>query len=569
VSPDDAKHKKLVGREITVPIFDIKVKVIADRRVDPAFGTGVVMCCTFGDQTDIEWYKAYNLDLRVIIDEKGRMNHPYYGGMKIKEAREKIVADLKERGVVLKEEEIEHSVNVHDRCGTEIEFVVKKQWYVRYLDLKDKFLEFGNRINWHPQYMKHRYDNWIKGLQWDWSISRQRFFGVYFPVWYCEKCGEPKFAEEKDLPVNPFSDRPKGKCANCGAAEFLPETDVMDTWATSSLTPLINARWGLDDRYVKKILPMSLRPQAHDIITFWAFNTIVKAYFHTGDIPWKDIIISGHALDPKGNPMHKSQGNVIYPQQYIEKYGADALRFWASASMLGEDSSFQEKEVVSGSRLINKLWNVARFIEMKCLDVEAIESKSAFDHWILGLLDDTSERTAKYFDEYNYFNARTTTEGLFWVFANDYLEFVKERIYGGDKSAAYTLNIVFLGILKMLSPFIPFVTEELYQEIFLKNPKLKSLDGGAARSIHLSNWPKKVGFDAKRSEAGSIAAEATVGIRKLKHDSGVALNQEISAATLNGAYEKNLSGHLDEIKQAMKVKEISFEKHDGTEKVIS
>ncbi|MDE1825842.1 MAG: valine--tRNA ligase [Candidatus Micrarchaeota archaeon] len=558
VSPEDEKHNGLVGKEVAVPIFGNRVKVIADRRVDPAFGTGVVMCCTFGDQTDIEWYKAYNLELKIIIDEKGRMNHPYYNGIKIKEAREKIIGDLKEKGYVIKEQEIEHSVNVHERCDTEIEFIVKKQWYIRYLDLKEKFLELGNSVKWYPGHMKVRYENWVRGLQWDWSISRQRYFGVYFPIWYCKNCGEPIFADEKDLPVDPFVDKPHENCS-CGSSEFEPEMDIMDTWATSSLTPEINARWGIDGKYVKKILPMSLRAQAHDIITFWAFNTIVKSYFHMNQIPWKTIIINGHGLDPKGNSMHKSLGNVILPDAYLKKYGADALRYWASSSLLGEDNSFQEKDVITGSRLINKLWNLSRFVEMNCKEFDSSKSASVIDAWIMGRLDRTIEEATIRFDEYDYFNARFKVEELFWGFANDYLEFVKDRVYNKDLKAAYTIKFVLFKVLKMLSPFMPFVAEEIYQQVFATDQKFLESVGEKHRSIHSGGWPNRIDVNAADGKRGELAVDAIIGIRKKKHDTGIALNEALSKAVIYKKYQEGLVGSLDEVKESMRVREIVFD----------
>ena len=284
--------------------------------------------------------------------------------------------------MVIKEEEIEHSVNVHERCKTEIELIVKKQWYIRYLDLKGKFIELGRQVKWHPEFMIVRYENWVNGLKWDWSISRQRYFGIPFPVWYCKKCGEPKFAREEHLPVDPLINKPEGTCAKCGGKEFVPETDILDTWATSSLTPLINARWGLDEKYMDLIFPMSLRVQANDIISFWTFTTIVKAYLHKGTIPWDEIMVSGQGLDSKSKPMHKSAGNVVAPMPYVEKYGADAVRYWASSSSLGEDCSFQEKEIVTGARTINKMWNVARFISMTCSEKSDAKSGNPMDYWI-------------------------------------------------------------------------------------------------------------------------------------------------------------------------------------------
>ncbi|MDE1850422.1 MAG: valine--tRNA ligase [Candidatus Micrarchaeota archaeon] len=557
VNPEDAKHKGLIGKEITIPIFGNRVKVIGDKRVDPEFGTGVVMCCTFGDQTDIEWYKAYNLELKVIIDENGRMNHEYYKGLKIKEAREKIIGELKEKGLVVKEEEIEHNVNVHDRCGTAIEFIVKKQWYIRYLDLKEKFLELGNQVIWHPEYMKIRYENWVKGLQWDWSISRQRFFGVHFPVWYCKKCDEPKFAQESQLPVIPFTDSPIGKCEKCGSTEFVPESDVMDTWATSSLTPLINARWGLDDKYLKRIFPMSLRAQAHDIISFWAFNTIVKSYFHMNSIPWKEIMISGHGLDPKGKPMHKSDGNVIKPDEYLKKYGADSLRFWTSSSVLGDDNSFQEKEVVTGSRLINKLWNLTRFVEMNSSSFEKQSSEFLLDSWIIHRLNETIGKATEDFDNYDYFKARNAVEKLFWEFTNDYLEFVKNRVYGKDTSIGYTLNLVLFDLIKMLAPFIPFVTEEIYQNVFIANAQ--KLGSEKTGSVHTNSWPKqRETVDKGRFEAADKLVKILLFVRKWKHDNKLALNSEIGEVTIAKELEGELGGAVEEIKSGMNIKSVKF-----------
>lgn len=558
VGLDDPKHKHLVGKEITVPIFGNKVKVIADKRVDPEFGTGVVMCCTFGDQTDIEWYKAYNLELKMIIDEKGRMNHPYYNGLKIKEAREKIIKDLNEKGFLISEEPIEHNVNVHERCGTEIEFIVKKQWYIRYLDLKEKFLELGSQVEWYPSHMKVRYNNWVNALAWDWSISRQRFFGVFFPLWYCKKCDEPKLADEKDLPVNPFVDKPKGTCAKCGSTEFNPETDVMDTWATSSLTPMINARWGSEKNLVKKILPMSLRAQAHDIISFWAFNTIVKSYFHTGTIPWKEIMISGHGLDSKGEPMHKSAGNVVSPDQYLPKYGADPLRYWASSSVLGEDNSFQEKEVITGSRLINKLWNVTRFVEMTAKDFEKSQSDSLLDKWIIHRLNETITKTTSDFDNYDYFKARSAVEKLFWDFANDYMEFVKDRVYEKDAKVAYVLNMALTDIVKMFAPFIPFATEEIYQSVLLPNGTLAKLGGEKQKSIHITKWPVAKHDESKGIEEAELLVRIILFVRKWKHDNRQALNSEISQMTISKVVETKLGSAIRELKSAMKINELKF-----------
>jgi valyl-tRNA synthetase len=564
VNPDDATNRKLIGKRVKVPIFGQDVTVLADSRVDPSKGTGVVMCCTFGDLTDIEWYKAYNLDLRIVISENGRMLPEYFNGMKIREARDKIIADLKERGYVLAEKDIEHTVNVHERCGTEIEFLVKKQWYIRYLDLKQKFIELGNQIEWRPEYMHVRYDNWVNGLQWDWSISRQRYYGIPFPVWYCRKCGEAVFADEHDLPVNPFEDMPKHNC-KCGSNEFTPEEDIFDTWQTSSLTPLINSGWKGGSNYSKEVFPMSLRPQAHDIISFWLFTTLVKSYLHTGKLPWKTALISGHALDSKGNPMHKSLGNTIDPKPVLERHGADAIRYWASLSRLGDDASFQEKDIITGARLANKLWNAAKLID-KISERGAVQNiTNVIDKWVLSRAMLIVSEATELFEEYNYAGARRVVEEFFWFFSDNYLEFVKYRFYNNDKSASYSLRKAFLVIIKMLAPFIPYITEEIYQNIYKGAEE-------SPHSIHLSGWPayEEGLYDEEAMKEGDSAQKIVAVIRSWKHDNGLALNAELSELIVEGG---DLKATERDIKGAMNIKKITYGKGEieipGTEFRVS
>ena len=546
VNPDDKKNSKLIGMKVKVPIFGQEIETMADRKVDPGKGTGAVMCCTFGDAVDVEWYKTYNLPLVIAIDERGRMRHEHFKDMRIKEAREAIIKELKEKGFLLEEKEIDHAVNVHERCKTGIEFLVKKQWYIRYLDLKKKLIELGEELKWHPEHMRARYENWVNGLQWDWSISRQRYFGIPFPVWYCKKCDETIFADKEDLPVNPLSDKPKKKC-KCGSSDFVPEGDVLDTWATSSLTPLINARWGLDEEMIE-VYPMSLRPQAHDIVSFWLFTTVVKSYLHTGKLPWKDAMISGHALDPHGKPMHKSAGNTIEPMPMIEKYGADALRYWASSAKLGDDASFQEKDLVAGSRLVNKLWNVARFVSAN--KAEGKTAENIMDRWILGRLMEVTGRATEMFEEYNYAGAKRVVEEFFWFFCDNYLEFIKYRIYGGDKSANHALNKTFLSLLKMLAPFMPYVTEEIYLELYAKEEK--------EESIHVSDWPEvdERLVEKKSIETGDKACGVIAYIRQWKHSNGLALNAEINEVTIEG----DIREAKNDIAGAMKIGKVKFGK---------
>jgi valyl-tRNA synthetase len=547
VNPDDKKNAKLVGKKVTVPLFENEVKVLTDSRVDPEKGTGVVMCCTFGDQTDIEWYKAYDLPLKMVIDESGRMTYGKYKGMKPKEARNAVVDDLRKEGKIVKEEEIEHSVNVHERGKHHIEFLVKPQWYVRCMDLKKELLELGEKLKWHPDYMHHRYINWINGLQWDWCISRQRFFGIPFPVWYCKKCGETTLATKEQLPVNPLVDKPEGNCKKCGSTEFIPEADVMDTWATSSVTPLINARWATDKKYMNRIYPMSLRPQGNDIISTWLFTTIVKCYLHTKKLPWSDAFISGYGLDPQSRPMHKSLGNIIYASMALDKYGADPIRYWAASSNLGEDASFQEKDMVSGQRLVNKLWNVAKFIDKACENFNE-GTERTIDKWILSKAMLLVKDATSNLENFNYAAAKRLTEEFFWFFSDNYLEFVKYRVYSKDTSPNHTLATVFLTVLKLLAPFMPFVTEEIYQNLFRKRLE-KSV------SIHSSPWPgydEKL-VDEKSIKEGDTAQKVIEFVRQWKHNNKLALNSEISELLVN----VDLGDTADDVKGAMNVKQLS------------
>lgn len=558
VNPNDERYKGIVGKSLKVPLFGNEVKVLKDDKVDKDFGTGAVMCCTFGDVTDVEWYKNYKLELKVIIDDQGRMSNDYFKGLSIKEAREKIVNDLKASGLVKSEKSITHSVNVHERCGTEVEFIVKKQWKIRYLDLKDKFIELGRQVSWHPEYMRVRYENWVNGLRWDWNISRQRMFGVKFPLWYCSKCGKPKFARIEDLPVDPFVDKPNEPC-ECGSTEFEPETDVMDTWATSSLTPLINAKWGETENYMDKIYPMSMRPQAHEIISFWTFTTIVKSYFHTGVAPWHDIMLSGHGLDQHGKPIHKSWGNVIEPMPYIEKFGADAIRYWASGAMLGDDISFQEKDITASVRLAKKMWNVGRFIELHKLPKTSNNEVSYVDTLIMAKLCKVLADVTKSFDNYDYFRARMKAEEFFWEFANDYLEIVKYRIYDSDYSAIYTTAKIFLYILKMLAPIMPFVTDYIYQQLFIANKDMLELIEEPKVSIHTTSWPEcTVGADDELVEKWSTLLDIVHFTRKWKHEKGMPLNAEIQNIVINEKLQEYIKDALDDIKGALKSKNAEF-----------
>ncbi|AJF60403.1 MAG: valyl-tRNA synthetase [archaeon GW2011_AR10] len=564
VHPTDERYKKIVGKKAKVPLFNQLVQILTDERADPSKGTGIVMCCTFGDQTDMEWYYAHKLPLKEAITKDGRMSElaGKFKGKRITEARKEILEELKIAGLLAKQKKIVHSVNVHERCKTEVEIIHTKQWFVKYLDLKEEFIVKAEEIRWFPKHMKVRYDNWIKGLQWDWSISRQRFFGVPFPVWYCKKCGNIILAEEKALPVDPLQDKPSKKC-RCGSNEFEAEKDVMDTWFTSSLTPQINGKWTVDEKLFKKLYPMSLRPQAHDIITLWAFNTIVKGLFHQGRIPWKDIMISGHALDPKGRKMSKSLGNAVDPVGMIEKYSADSLRYWAAAASLGEDLPFQEKEMVAGKKFATKLFNASWFVEAATKDFylgKSDEKKLEFkvlDRWILSRLNKVKKEAEQGFERYEFAPALNAARNFFWLeFADYYIEEIKHRVYNkkdsSRKAAQYTLLKVLLDIVKIVAPIMPHLAEEIMNSSFKNYLKEKS--------VHLEEWPvAEERWVDEKSEKAALAINNVISkIRKFKSQNSIALNREVSKAVVIAGKDDlaSLKENLEEIRKIMFVKEI-------------
>ena len=555
--PDDKRYKKLFGKKAKVPLFDISVPIIPDEHADPEKGTGIVMCCTFGDQTDIEWYKSHNLPLSMAITKNGLMNNTAgkYGGMSINDARKKIIEDLRKEGLLVNKKPITHAVNVHERCGTPIEIIESKQWFIKYLDLKDEFIKLGNKMKWYPDYMKVRYDNWIRGLRWDWCISRQRFFGIPFPVWYCNKCGEVKLADKKDLPVDPLVDKPRSKC-KCGSSDFTPERDVLDTWATSSLTPQLAVELVKDKSVQKKIYPMSMRPNAHDIITFWLFNTVVKSYLHNNNIPWKNVLISGHVQDEHGKKMSKSKGNVVSPQDMIEKYSADALRFFATNASLGEDMPFKEQELVRGTKFVIKLWNAAKFLEMQ-KEAGKAGKENFSDKWMINLLNNTIIKATKYMDKNEYSKAKKVIVNFFWnEFADYYIEMIKYRLYGDDKnsrnSAIITYKKVFLDILKMSCIFTPFVTEEIYGQLYNNN-----------NSIHNQLWPEAGKVDKKILNIWELMKQVISEGRQYKISNKMSLGAELENAVIHGP-KKELEKIKDVIAGTLRIKNLTIK---GSKKI--
>ena len=546
VNPSDENRKHLIGKTAHIPVIDVEVPIMADEKVAIDKGTGVVMCCTFGDQTDIEWWKKYNLPLKYIFTDDGHINDtvPNYGGLKIKEARAKIIEDLQNGGYIDHIEDLEHEVQTHERCGHEVEYTVMNQWFIDIMNHKDDFLRIGREIKWYPEYMFARYEEWVNNIAWDWCISRQRYFGVPFPVWYCADCGEAIIANREDLPVNPLVDQPPvDRCPKCGCTNFVPENDVMDTWATSSVTPLINMRYGEEENYEDILKPMSLRANASDIIRTWDFYTIVKSFYHFGMRPWDNVMISGFVMANKGEKISKSKSNSKQePLEVLNTYSADVVRYWAGSGRLGTDIAFNEETLSRGKKLINKIWNVAKFIEMHLADYEDREftDYEFIDRWILGKFAIMQDQFLRYLEDYEIGLALNTLEKFFWNFCDNYIEIVKHRLYRPEEfgdikrySGQKTIYTLLYRLLQDFSIFFPYITEEIYQELYHQE-----------KSIHLTQIEKN-DFDFKdEAVLGDNIVDIISIARGEKTNNNVSLKTPIK--TLNISVYSKLKEAIEE-----------------------
>ncbi len=565
VHPDDDRYKDLVGKKAIVPLFEQEVEIFADESADPEKGSGILMICSYGDRFDVDAINRKKLTPRITLTKDGKMNDlaKKFEGMKLKDARKAILEELENKGLLTEKKDISHNVNVHDKCGTEIEFLATEQWFVKVLENKNKFLEAGNKITWYPKSMKARYDNWVENLNWDWCISRQRHFGVPFPVWY-DKEGNVVLPKEDELPVDPLSDVPEGY----NKEDLTPEKDVMDTWATSSLTPQIISNWIDDKEYnldFKDAYPNTLRPQAHDIIRTWAFYTIVKGIYHNDEIPWTDIMISGNVADPKGEKMSKSKGNVVDPRKVIDSYGSDALRFWAAGSKLGEDLNYYEKDLITGQKMVTKLWNASKFAIMHLEDYKLNESKeeNIVDKWLLSKLNKLIKNATDSFMKYEYSKTRAETEKFFWhILCDNYLEIAKDRlykpeVYGDDSrlSAQFALYQSILSVLKLMAPIMPHITEAVYQLYFSEKEDKKS--------IHISSWPEcdEKAISEDNELAGDLLVDVLTIVRKYKSENNISLKEPLSKLTISCKEDKHkelLEKVVEDLKPVTKAESVEF-----------
>ncbi len=549
--PSDARYRHLFGKRAVTPLFHVPVPIFPSALVDPEKGTGILMVCTFGDATDVQWWREHELPLRQILGRDGRLvpvafgspgweSHDaaaasrYYGhlaGKTVVAARKAIVELLREAGALRGEPQpVEHAVKYYEKGDRPLEFISTRQWFVRLLDKKDALLAKGDQIAWHPDFMRLRYRNWTENLQMDWCISRQRFFGPAIPVWYpLDGDGRPDHtrpmvAEAGVLPVDPMTAVPPGyePAQRDRPGGFTGEPDVFDTWFTSSLTPQISSGWLLDPARHRRLFPADIRPQSHEIIRTWAFYTIAKALLHEDAIPWRHAVISGWILDPERKKMSKSRGNVVTPMHLLDEYTADGVRYWAAGARLGTDTAFDPKVFKVGKRLVTKLFNAGKFVLAQAAPAGPIaaELDRAFAHRLAALV----ERVSASFEEFDFAHALQDTESFFWNdFTDTFLELTKGRAHAGDPSAVAALRLGLGVLLRLFAPVLPYITEEVWSWAFAE-------EAGHA-SIHAAPWPGARELDPIPPPAEPASFEAAVGclaaINKRKSEAGVSVGRAV------------------------------------------
>ncbi|MCB0328399.1 MAG: valine--tRNA ligase [Bdellovibrionales bacterium] len=578
--PDDERYKPLFGKEAITPLFHARVPIRAAEHADPEKGTGILMVCTFGDIHDVEWWKQSKLPLKQILGRDGKLlpvtfgegafqsdsaekateHYSHIAGLFGKQARKKIAELLAEPGstvsgdgsaLVGEPRPTRAPVKFYEKGDRPLEFVPTRQWYVKVLDQKEQLLHFGSQVKWHPEYMYTRYQHWVEGLNQEWCISRQRYFGVPIPVWYPVRTDgtldydSPILPKEDQLPIDPTSDTPQGfkEEQRDQPGGFSGDPDVMDTWATSALTPQIMSYWRIDDARHKLLFPMDLRPQGHDIIRTWAFTTIAKAMLHEGSIPWKHICLSGWILDPDRKKMSKSKGNVVTPGHLLDEYSSDGVRYWAARARLGTDTAFDDKVFGIGRKLVTKIFNASKFVLSQFERLEASptdylegEVSEALDQAFLARLSAVVEASTTSYSRFDYAHALQVTEELFWDFCDHYLELVKSRSYAEEdsaerRSALITLSVSLKTFLQLFAPVLPFVTEEVWGASY----------GRGDDSIHKSRWPESTTVaklapkgDPKLFELGKLVIGE---VRAVKTAAQKSLKWPVSELQITGTEE--------------------------------
>lgn len=561
--PDDERYRDLFDTDVTTPLFGARVPVRAHPLADPTKGTGMAMICTFGDLTDVIWWRELKLPVRPIVSPTGTLRDIKWGtagwtsqqsegaqrsydqlaGLSVSKARTKIVELLKERGDLTADPRaVTHAVKFFEKGDRPLEIITSRQWFIKTIEFRDQLLERGRQLQWHPEYMRARFENWVSGLNGDWCISRQRFFGVPFPVWYpVGQDGLPDYAHpivpsEADLPIDPSTDVPAGFAAGARGVPggFVGDPDVMDTWATSSVTPQLVSGWDQDPALFQQTFPLDLRPQAHDIIRTWLFSSVLRAHLENDTLPWAHAAISGWVLDPDRKKMSKSRGNVITPVGLLQEYGSDGIRYWAARGGPGVDTAFDVGQMKIGRRLSIKLLNASKFVLTGSQPGGLVSHP--LDRGMLSQLAALVDECTPLFEQYEYTRVLDRTESFFWTFCDDYLELVKSRRYGdfgveAAGSADRAMRTALSVILRLFAPFLPFVTAEVWS-------------WWQSGSVHRAAWPESAELSAVSAADGRsvqvFAATAALlqSVRRAKSEAKRALKVPLASVHIKDTAER-------------------------------
>jgi len=600
--PSDERYRALFGTEVLTPLFSVRVPVLAHHLAEPDKGSGIAMICTFGDTTDVTWWRELSLPTRTVLQRDGRLGEAPFGepgweselperarkyyadlqGKSVKQAQRRIVELLAESGDLIGEPRpVTHFVKFYERGDRPLEIVSSPQWYVRTMAMRDRLTELGRELVWHPEFMRTRYESWVDGLTGDWNISRQRFFGVPFPVWYrLDDLGGARGDElllppHDRLPVDPSTDVPDGftEAQRGQPGGFIGDPDVMDTWATSSLTPQIAGGWLDDPDLFKRVFPMDMRPQAHEIIRTWLFSTIVRSELEHHQLPWRHAAISGWILDPDRKKMAKSKGNVVVPTEPLERHGTDAVRYWAASARLGVDTAYDEQQMKVGRRLAIKILNVSRFVLTRLAEAgdpvgAARVVTEPVDAAMLGSLASVVSEATEAFERFDHARALELTESFFWTYCDDYVELVKARAYGegatdvSATSARAALELSLSVLLRCFAPFLPYSTEETWS-------------WWHSGSIHRASWPLAseltgaVATDA-HAELLQLVGEVLASIRRAKSEAHRSVRAPVRSCTVTGPPEAVglLQLAASDLAQAGTIRELHFVVESGATGVI-
>jgi valyl-tRNA synthetase len=567
VHPEDSRYTQLIGRQIIVPLFGQRVKVISDSDVDLSFGTGAVMVCTFGDKMDVTWQKKHNLPMIRAISENGRLTSEasVFKGLTIDEGRKRIVEQLSHEGRLTKSEKIQQNVGTCWRCNTPVEILARPQWFMRVRDMTKSVAAWAGKLRWGPSFARQRMVDWAQSLDWDWVISRQRVFATPIPVWYCKKCGEIVTPTEDSLPVDPRTDSaPVKKCPKCGSQEFTGETDVFDTWMDSSISSAVHAGWPHESGNFKRLFPADLQPNGFDIIRTWDYYLLVRGLALFGTAPYKTLLINGMVRGTDGRMMSKSYGNYVEAEEVLRKLGSDAMRQWAAAGgSTGQDIPFRWTEAEHGKKFLTKLWNVARFTLTNVpSSISATKPAwlSLMDRWILSSTQRLIAEVTEALDGFQFNTAIEAIRNFTWhSLADNYLEAVKHRLqpaaeHASREAAQYCLWHAIAAVCKLLAPFCPHISESIYQQL----PKLEP-----AESVHLSTWPKPEPSlsNDEWTRDGCIVVTAIALGRRRKSENGMSLSAPVKKLLIAAGAKslRLLRENQDTIIRTLRAEELAFE----------